>query len=403
MKKKMNNKLLDILMSLSMVFALMPVMGSPSYAADENKLWVGGVRVTSDTPSGDGWNYDKDHNTLTLNNAEIKAGYKYSADNIAGIYYDGTDTLNIVLEGKNSIILSRDQKASGIYYYGGTIKVSGTGSLSTEVGNAGINATNVTIEGGNITAKGDEGIRANELSVSGGTVTAIGFTAGLATVKGEEDIEDITISGGTVIAKATGNEGDAAAIRSERHVDISGGTVEATGTNYGIAAKGQVSITGGSVTASGENVAINPNPGSGVEIGNRVLVMAGDDKDHASDETETFEQNYAAYKWVHAEKCTLWVGGIPVTSTNAEDILGELDKGVTAKYGKSTKTLTLNNYNYESEGYEYSAEHAQYAAIYADQSLTIQFKGDNTVKCTEIKSSDGNGIYVKGDDKNDEG
>ena len=99
----------------------------------------------------------------------------------------------------------------------------------------------------------------------------------------------------------------------------------------------------------------------------------------------------------YADVYDLWVGGIRVTSTNASDILGDRDEGITASYDNGSNTLTLNNYSYESPGYEFDLQNQHYAAIYAGQELNIQFKGNNTVKCTEQGgASIGNGIHVYG-------
>ena len=59
-------------------------------------LWVGGTQVTSDKLSDTGWSYDPSDNILTLNNADIT-----TEDTVehAGIYYNGSTTLNIVLKG----------------------------------------------------------------------------------------------------------------------------------------------------------------------------------------------------------------------------------------------------------------------------------------------------------------
>ena len=67
----------------------------------------------------------------------------------------------------------------------------------------------------------------------------------------------------------------------------------------------------------------------------------------------------------------LWVGGTQVTSENAGNIDGENK----ASYNPETKTLTLNNYSYTGAGYTN-------AAIRAEQTLTIELKGNNTLTHT---------------------
>ena len=413
MKTKKRLRLMPMLITVMMAFAMVPVMGAVAYAEESYNLWVGSEEVTSEKTSGSGWSYAEASNTLTLTDAVITKGYT-GVYAISGIYYNGTEDLNIVLEGDNSIQASQGetQLLYGIYSSRGGITISGDGKLSADAENVGIYGySTLTIEGGVISASGDTGFQAGSISISGGEVKAIGgkgdgisgksieiskgsveatgSTAGLNTSG-----EDIVISGGKVIASATGSSGNG--IQSSRHIDIKGGTVEATGANLAILAAGNVEISGGSVIASGGAKGIDVGRGFEVIIGRNVVVMAGNDKNNAKDVTDTFEANHD-YKWVNTETVTLWVGGIPVTSRNAEDILGDGDQGATASYNDKTKTLTLNDYSYESEGYKFIDDSTlpdQYAAIYANQELTIQLEGDNTVKCTEKDSSIGSGIHA---------
>ena len=330
-----------------MVFAVIPLIGSPVYADDSYNLWVGGVEVTSGNTAGEGWSYDASSNTLTLSGVNITDGHTVSGAT-AGIYYGGTGVLNVVVDGDNSIKAAQgeNQLTYGILSEGG-INISGSGSLSAEGESAGIH-----------------------------TCTNTG---------------DITINSGTISSSATGNTG--IAIHSLRHVDIMGGTVEATGTNKGIAASGMVEIYDGNVIAFGGNKGIDCGDGYYYIIKEGMLVMAGKDIDNASDVTASFDKDNDNYEWIHIVKCTLWVGGIPVTKANASDILGELDDSVTASYDDSTQTLTLNNFNYESDGHRFGAFDNFYAAIYANQDLTVLLEGKSTVMCTKKDTSIGFGIY----------
>ena len=97
----LGRKVMTVLMVMTMAFTIIPMMGKPSYANRAYFLWVGGTKVTDGAMSGEGWSFDKTSNTLTLNNANITQGR--SAGDYCGIYYDGSDDLNIVLKGSNSI------------------------------------------------------------------------------------------------------------------------------------------------------------------------------------------------------------------------------------------------------------------------------------------------------------
>ena len=73
---------------------------------------------------------------------------------------------------------------------------------------------------------------------------------------------------------------------------------------------------------------------------------------------------------------TPWVGGVQVTSENADDVLGD----GTVSYDSDTKTLTLNNANI-SGTYEYQPWYE--AMIYSAMGdLTINLIGNNTLKST---------------------
>ncbi len=56
-------------------------------------------------------------------------------------------------------------------------------------------------------------------------------------------------------------------------------------------------------------------------------------------------------------------------------------------------TLTLNNYSYEGEGYQYDSEFDYCATIFTEQHLTVELVGTNTLTQTSPKS---NIIYVDG-------
>jgi hypothetical protein len=84
----------------------------------------------------------------------------------------------------------------------------------------------------------------------------------------------------------------------------------------------------------------------------------------------------------------VWVGDTQITNYNCEDVFGDS----TVRYYPGSATLILEDYSYEGPGHWNSP--GIYGGIYADQSLTIGLKGNNNIKCTEMR---GIGIYVNGD------
>ena len=124
-----------------------------------------------------------------------------------------------------------------------------TGSLEVTSNSNSIEARNITVNGGTVTATGDDyGIFSRGGTITGGTVTATGNTCGIYS----ENNNNVIINGGTVAAIATGTDGNG--IYSHSTVIINGGSVTATGANCGISSgNSNVRIYGGNVTATGTN------------------------------------------------------------------------------------------------------------------------------------------------------
>ena len=275
--KQRSKKLWSILLSLALLMGLLSGMTLTASAVvvTEYPLWVGSTQVTSanmDNVLGDGTVSFTPANgdtpaTLTLNNADITEKH-----NNSGIYYEGSDALNIALEGNNKV----NENAAN--YYGirsknsnADVTISGTGSLTVSGSSDAINSYhNVKITGGNVIASGEKGINAdNDVMITGGTVTVTGtaydgslycnsgnitISGGDVNVTGEyfaifADEGDIQISGGTV--KATGSGNSATAIKAmDGGVSISDSNVEASGSYDGIESYKNVTITASTVTAS---------------------------------------------------------------------------------------------------------------------------------------------------------
>lgn len=156
--------------------------------------------------------------------------------------------VNLTVEGENCFLApSSGSSSAGIQVESGNtliITESSTGSLTARGGNyaTGIgggdnDGGNITIQGGTVIAKGGGGIGGNKMqargniTITGGTVTATG-TSGAGIGGGFNDSDEIKITGGTVTA--TGSSGGAG---------IGGGGEKNSG--------GIITITGGIVTAKG--------------------------------------------------------------------------------------------------------------------------------------------------------
>ena len=190
-------------------------------AASLTKLVVGGTTVvensqTTENTSGQGWSYDVDSNTLTLDNATING-----TDTIyhvgAGIFASGD--LTIVLEGSSTVTGVQDPNGDSQ-----SIRVEG----------------NLTIQGGgSLTAQGAE--------TSSGSSYGI-FVIGSFTQQGGS----VTASGGNI----NGNYTSTGLYVYGSTVTVQGGTLTATGGttgsgSYGISANGSVTVSDATVTATG--------------------------------------------------------------------------------------------------------------------------------------------------------
>ena len=195
-------RFLGILLSLALLLSLMSGMRLTAYADDsslpsgnnnENQdittyhLRVGTTPVMdlTNNVNGNGWSYTpasgNNPATLTLKNATITDGYwRNSTDpnGKSGIYYDGPDPLNIVLQ--SDTINTVNSVSYGIYFNSAAdLTISGEGSFTANGSLYGIfSIGNVIIENGTVDVFGELiGIGVDKeagVTITGGTVIASG-------------------------------------------------------------------------------------------------------------------------------------------------------------------------------------------------------------------------------------
>ena len=190
-------------------------------------LSVGGVEVTDSNKDNifedSGTvraSYNPESNTLKLNGVNIQPD---DNNRLYGIYYNGTDALNIYLESGSENIVGVNNFAYGFIYgiystENAKISFSGTGKLKVTAGNGG------TCSG--IFAKGD-------MEINGSTVTSAAsgyYNNGIVA-------KNLTINGGTVVSSAN---------------DLNEDT-----TTHGISVDTLVINTGAELTAIGKAGAIS--------------------------------------------------------------------------------------------------------------------------------------------------
>ena len=182
-------------------------------------LWVSDTQVTSanatDVLANDPDNAGKvsftpaDGDTpakLTLNSANIKTGYN-DYGNVYGIYYTGVEPLIIEspLGSDNKIIRSGEKFRDGIHSINAVdITFSGSGNLTVVGHMNGISASSITIDGTDVTATSDEvaAINADEVLINSGIVTASGKGESCKGIYAFYGV--VTINGGKVTASGEG-------------------------------------------------------------------------------------------------------------------------------------------------------------------------------------------------------
>lgn len=217
--------------------------------AQLSKLVVGGTTVvensqTTENTSGQGWSYDVDSNTLTLDNATING-----TDTIghvgAGIYAEGD--LTIVLEGSSTVKGVQDPNGdSQSIRVQGNLTIQGGGSLTAQ----GADTSNGSSYG--IFVIGSFTQQSGSVTASGGNINGNYTSTGLYVYGGT-----VTVQGGTL--KATGGATDSGSygisMSSSSSVTVGSAAVTATGGtgnySYGLYVNPSPPSVSPSVTLSG--------------------------------------------------------------------------------------------------------------------------------------------------------
>ena len=220
---KTAKRALSLLLSLMLVLGTVSVGGISAAAAETYNLWVGGVRVTSENKSGDGWSYEGDgtSGTLTLNNATISGAY-----NDARIF-SSVLNLTIVFVGNN--VLSEGAGGGILTYNGGNLKVTGNGTLDVSAEIYAINSDGtLTIENVSVDAKVSNSYAINSVGT-------------------------LTIENASVVAKSNG----AYSINSNGNMTIENASVVATSNGYySIDCESVLTITNSYVSAESTGICI---------------------------------------------------------------------------------------------------------------------------------------------------
>ena len=188
--KSISRKLFGLLLVLVMIAGMIPAAA----AEEPYELWIGGVQVTGETTSGEGWSFK----------------------------------LIVVLSGKNKL-------CSGVQKKNGELEIKGSGSLdidSPDTNGIYVMDDSMSVSGGcTVKAKGIvNGIYVDgDLTVTGSTLTASTDYVGLCAA-------NITIKDSTVTATSTARGSDGI---------YTSGKIEITGTSKVTSEGNELAIYGG--------------------------------------------------------------------------------------------------------------------------------------------------------------
>ena len=177
-----------VMFGLLLVACLLTVLllpgGSMKTEAATQNIWVCGEQVTSENLSGNGWSYEPETKTLTLNN--FNGSHRPTISDAAIHSYHG---LNLVLENTNKVENnSKDGNQQMGILVQGTLTISGEGRLEVQ-GESDASCYGINVSG--------------NLVINGGSIVAIGKNSGNSV--GISATGDITINDGSV--SATGSKG----------------------------------------------------------------------------------------------------------------------------------------------------------------------------------------------------
>lgn len=413
-----------------------------SSTTEEVSYWKndGEGGITSTGANEDNYNatYDNTSNTLTLNALDLTNLYNAS-DESYGIYSngplnmvlaDGTNSsintvttqnaicMNIKAEGDITIegdgglslyaetVLDEATYTTGIYSYeditvnGGAVTITANNTsdilgLSSGDGDITINGGSVFIDANNAWSSGI-GISSRNIRISGGTVISLNGNCNSTSYGLSSSSGGIDITGGTVYA--TGSMYGGTAIKSYNgNIAISGGTVfaltvSANGYGHGLDVyNGIINITGGAVYATGginevDGTALYTSEGN-INVGdydgsfdNAVVIMTDSDSF-----IPTVLYNGSNLPDFGAYVDVVFTGGFPfgcgnIWNTESGKVYGNFDASPSHNYTWSTKynseykifDLTLNGFDMTS----YSDDER---GIATDASLNLMLKGENSI------------------------
>ena len=288
--KRIFRQSLSILLVLSLMLTLIPGSIQPVHADDGVEMRTTMLDLTeatvtyrnSDglegsanptntniTDTAEGWSWDSESNTLTLD------GINLVTANLTGIRLPADSTIVLAEDSDNTVISTYNSNTAVdadciTINCEGNLDIQGTGSLSVQSGNTANNFSiaiyavqDLTISGGTINASGGAAAAISTglyslglLSIEGGTIDAKGEFAQYSF--GINSNSDLAISEGTIDASGGNASVSSTGVYSDGNMTITGGFITADGASdgnitysYGISSQGTLSVDGGTINATG--------------------------------------------------------------------------------------------------------------------------------------------------------
>ena len=415
----MKKRILGVLITLVMLIGLVTVM-SISASADTVTygLWVGGEQFTSEkltvTGGGGTATYDPDTNTLTLDNYSY-TGAGYVHQNSAMIFSELSDTLNIVLKGINTLTGQNNSNGIHIYSNYGSLHISDfAGDNSTGVLNIESNVGIIMSLGSRLTLD-DVTLNIKSayvgLNCPGATLYPTNSTVTITSTNSNAvgELRGINFTDGAANYNVYNSMYSSFSIPDEAKVNIS--TYQNNkyikiaplppapqAITAGTATNGTFTVSERSAS-KGTEITVTATPDTGYTVGAVKVYKTGDESTTVTVTDGKFIMpNYPVTVSVtFAKAYDLWVGGVQVTDANKDNIVVPGATG-TAKYDPDSKTLTLNNFSYEGDGYMYGNSYGydNYAAVYSGTDLTVKLVGTNNVTSSVTGYKTGVAFCVQG-------
>ncbi len=440
--KKMKRQFLGVFCALTFLLVLLSL---PALADSPTELWVNGVDILApDATLPEGVSYED--GVLTLEGAEItQAGSSSPATDI-GIY--AKNALTIVLKGQNSIV--GEGIKCGIFLNGGSLTLSGDGSLEVSGKDVGIAAdTGVTVEDsvselivsgaygafstsddGSITIGGENYDPYDDLyqlvTVKKGTLVSNVSLPTELWVNGVDILDPsapqptgvsydaktgvLTLEGAEITQAGSSSPAADIGIYSDRALTIvlkGQNSIAGEGIECGICLNdGTLTLSGdGSLEVSGKEVGIAADDGVTVEDSVSELTVSGSYEAFSTYNGAPITiggKNYDPYddlyQLVTVEKGTLvsnvslptelWVNGVNIL-TNP----GDAPQGVS--YDAAMGVLTLNGVTIDT-----ASDSSSDSGIYANNALTIVLKGQNSIGGADMECGillDSGALTLSGD------